>query len=119
MPGGLESHQMVVLIMEQTRTDDTDIKSENDTGNINIVRWFPPPKFCLCTKNFHFLRIIHGKIWKIESHITSKNALLATLYDSLFLSYISLNNKLMVIKITEYLVGAYFTCTNTSIEKRI
>lgn len=38
MPRGLESQQMLALIMEQMRTDDRDIKSENNTKNINTVR---------------------------------------------------------------------------------
>ena len=38
MPRGLESHQMLALIMEQMRTNNRDIKSENNTKNINTVR---------------------------------------------------------------------------------
>lgn len=38
MPRGLESQQMLALIMEQMRTDDRDIKSENNTKNINTQR---------------------------------------------------------------------------------
>lgn len=43
MPRGLESQQMLALIMEQMRTDDRDIKSENNTKNINTVRYLPHP----------------------------------------------------------------------------
>lgn len=48
----------------------------------------------------------------------SKNALLATLYDSLFLSFISLNSKLMVIKIIECFVGVCSICIPAVIQKR-
>lgn len=77
---------MVALIMEQTRTNDKDMKSEINTENINIVRWIFPLQFSLFAKYFHFL----SSLKKIEPYITVKNAPLATLYDSLFLSYMSL-----------------------------
>ena len=91
-------------------------KSENDTKNINTVRWPSPSQISLFAKYFHFLCTVHGKIQNMESHITSKNALLTTLRFTLVYAPL---NKLVGIKITEYLVGAYFICITTLIQKRI
>ena len=76
-------------------------KSGNDTKNINTVRRLSPSQISLFDKYFHSLCNVHGKIRNTESHITSKNALLVTLCDSLFVSYVSLNNRLTGIKITK------------------
>lgn len=88
-------------------------KSENDTKNISTVRRLPPSKIGLLAKYFHFVRTVHGKIRNMESHVMCQNALRTILW-----SYVSLNNKLMRLKIKEYLVGAYFTCVTTLIQKR-
>jgi hypothetical protein len=107
---------MVVLIMEQTRTDDKDIKSENDTENINIKG-----QHLLLPNSVYLPNIFtnYGKIWKSESRISVKNSLLVTLYDSGFCHTLSLNNKLVDIKFTEYLIGASFTCITTLNQERI